>query len=105
MPPGRGPLGVRAFWAGLGSGRCRGSWAEGLPGTWRLRPRASRSRTRSGSQLMSLKVFMGSYFVALSVFLYAFVGGLLLGPVLGTFMNRAVQGDRHAGGKEDLVVR
>ncbi len=44
---------------------------------------------------------MGSFFVALSSFLYAFAGGLLLGPVFGTLVNRTIR----AGGKEDLVVR
>src|SRR4051812_17857317 len=52
------------------------------------------------SVLMSPRVFMGSFFVALSAFLYAFVGGLLLGPVFGTLVNRAVR----SGGKENLVV-
>jgi hypothetical protein len=50
---------------------------------------------------MEPAVFLGSFFVALSVFLYAFVGGLLLGPVFGTLVNRTVR----AGGEEDLVVR
>jgi hypothetical protein len=53
------------------------------------------------SVLMEPAVFLGSFFVALSVFLYAFVGGLLLGPVFGTLVNRTVR----AGGEEDLVVR
>ena len=53
------------------------------------------------SVLMEPDVFLGSLFVALSVFLYVLVGGLLLGPVFGTLVNRTVR----AGGKEDLVVR
>lgn len=53
------------------------------------------------SVLTSPRVFTGSFFVALSAFVYAFVGGLLLGPVFGTLINRAVR----SGGKEDLVVR
>lgn len=53
------------------------------------------------SVLMGPDVFLGSFFVALSVFLYALVGGLLLGPVFGTLVNRTVR----AGRKEDLVVR
>ena len=66
------------------------------------------------SVLMEPPVFLGSFFVALSVFLYAFVGGLLLGPVFGTLVNRAVRagsvaGDKdaedNARGEEDLVVR
>ena len=53
------------------------------------------------SVLMEPDVFLGSFFVALSVFLYVLVGGLLLGPVFGTLVNRTVR----TGGKEDLVVR
>ncbi len=53
------------------------------------------------SVLMEPDVFLGSFFVALSVFLYALVSGLLLGPVFGTLVNRTVR----AGEKEDLVVR
>ena len=53
------------------------------------------------SVLMEPDVFLGSFFVALSVFLYTLVGGLLLGPVFGTLVNRTVR----AGRKEDLVVR
>ncbi len=57
------------------------------------------------SVLTSPRVFIGSFFVALSVLLYAFLGGLLLGPIFGTLVNRAVRADKDAGGKEDLVVR
>jgi len=59
------------------------------------------------SILMSPRVFMGSFFVSLSVFVYAFVGGLLLGPIFGKLVERAVHKDAggNAGGKEDLVVR
>jgi hypothetical protein len=58
------------------------------------------------SALTSPRVFMGSFFVALSTLLYAFVGGLLLGPIFGTLVNRAVRADKDdAGGKENLVVR
>ncbi len=67
------------------------------------------------SVLMSPRVFLGSFFVALSAFVYAFVGGVLLGPVFGTLVNRVVRRDAggdangnasgDAGGKEDLVVR
>jgi hypothetical protein len=59
------------------------------------------------SLLIEPDVFMGSFLVTLSAFLCAFVGGLLLGPVFGTLVNRAVRknaGD-DPGGKEDLVVR
>jgi hypothetical protein len=49
---------------------------------------------------------MGSFFVALSAFTYALVGGVLLGPIFGTLVNRTVRaGTNAAGEKEDLVVR
>jgi hypothetical protein len=61
------------------------------------------------SVLMSPRVFVGSFFVALSAFVYALVGGILLGPAFGTLVNRAVRagknGREDTGGKEDLVVR
>ena len=57
------------------------------------------------SVLMSPRVFMGSFFVALSAFVYTFVGGLLLGPLFGTLVNRAVRPGNDAGDKEDLIVR
>ena len=58
------------------------------------------------SVLMSPRVFTGSFFVALSAFVYALVGGLLLGPIFGTLVNRVIRAGRDAAGrKEDLVVR
>ena len=44
--------------------------------------------------LMSPRIFMGSFFVALSVFVYVVAGGLLLGPAFGTLVNRAVAPER-----------
>jgi hypothetical protein len=44
------------------------------------------------SVLMSPRVFVGSFFVALSVFLYAVAGGTLLGPAFGRLVDRAVRG-------------
>lgn len=41
--------------------------------------------------LMSPRVFLGSFFVSLSVFVYALVGGVLLGPAFGTLINRSVR--------------
>lgn len=41
--------------------------------------------------LMSPRVFLGSFFVSLSVFVYALVGGVLLGPAFGTLVNRSVR--------------
>ena len=58
------------------------------------------------SVLMSPRVFLGSFFVALSTFAYALVGGVLLGPIFGTLINRTVRaGKNFPGEKEDLVVR
>ncbi|HET7478377.1 MAG TPA: hypothetical protein VFJ72_02550 [Rubrobacteraceae bacterium] len=41
--------------------------------------------------LMSPRVFLGGFFVALSVFVYVLAGGLLLGPVFGTLINSLVR--------------
>ena len=58
------------------------------------------------SVLMSPRVFLGSFFVALSTFAYALVGGVLLGPIFGTLINRTVRaGNNVSGEKEDLIVR
>jgi hypothetical protein len=58
------------------------------------------------SVLMSPRVFLGSFFVALSTFAYALVGGVLLGPIFGTLINRTVRaGNNVPGEKEDLIVR
>jgi hypothetical protein len=46
------------------------------------------------STLMSPRIFLGSFFVALSVFLYSVAGGLLLGPAFGTLVNRTVKEGR-----------
>src|SRR5919112_1976169 len=53
------------------------------------------------SVLMEPDVFLGSFFVALSVFLYAFVGGAVLA---GSVAGGKDAGD-DAAGKKDLVVR
>jgi len=45
------------------------------------------------SVLMSPRVFLGSFFVALSVFLYVVAGGTLLGPAFGRLVHRAVRGE------------
>ena len=63
------------------------------------------------SVLMRPPVFLGSFFVALSAFLYVLVGGLVLGPVFGKLIDRAVgSGKKNGaggdpGGEEDLIVR
>lgn len=43
------------------------------------------------SVLMSPRIFLGGFFVALSAFLYVLAGGLLLSPVFGTLVNRLVR--------------
>ena len=43
------------------------------------------------SRLMSPQVFIGSFFVALSVFLYVVVVGVLLGPVFGLLIRRSAR--------------
>jgi hypothetical protein len=40
-----------------------------------------------------LSGFLDSFFVALSVFLYAVAGGTLLGPAFGRLVHRAVRGE------------
>ena len=58
------------------------------------------------SVLMSPRAFLGSFFVALSTFAYALVGGVLLGPIFGTLINRTVRAGKNVPGeKEDLIVR
>jgi hypothetical protein len=58
------------------------------------------------SILMRPQVLLGSFFVALSVFWYAVVGGLLLGPIFGTLVNGITRKNAEDGAaKEDLVVR
>ncbi len=95
---------------GLLGGAGIGAWQRlvggGVAGLLALTTSGFAFQNPNGASVrMSPKVFMGSLFVALTVFLYVSVGGLLLGPVFGTLINRAVQAHRHAGGKEDLVVR
>lgn len=62
------------------------------------------------SVLMSPRVFLGSFFVSLSAFVYALVGGILLGPLFGPLIERIVRSNatRDAAevrGKEGPVVR
>lgn len=54
------------------------------------------------SSLMRPQVFLGSFFVSLSVFVYALAGGLLLGPVFGTLVNRVAGAGANAGAKGEL---
>ena len=46
------------------------------------------------SILMSPMIFPGSFFVALSAFLYTLVGGLLRGPFFGTLVERAASKEK-----------
>jgi len=101
--------------AGVGTGALQGLVGGGVAALlfWALMAVTASGFTLRNpvelSVLMSPRVFMGSFFVALSALLYAFVGGLLLGPVFGTLVNRAVRVGKDTGGdtggKENLVVR
>lgn len=42
-----------------------------------------------GLGVLSPRVFLGNFSVALSVFVYSAAAGLLPGPLFGTFVNRA----------------
>ena len=46
------------------------------------------------SVLMSPRIFLGSFFVALSAFAYTLVGGLLLGPLFGPLVERAASKEK-----------
>jgi hypothetical protein len=99
------------FLAGVGTGAFQGLVGGGISALlfWGLMALTISGFTLRNpvelSVLMSPRVFIGSFFVALSAFLYAFAGGILLGPVFGTLVNRIVRSGRGAGEKEDLVVR
>ena len=96
---------------GIGTGAVQGLVGGGFAALlfWALMALAASGFTLQNpvelSVLTSPRVFLGSFFVALSAFLYALAGGLLLGPVFGTLVNRAVRAGKDAGEKEDLVVR
>ncbi|HZY66870.1 MAG: hypothetical protein M3N10_10595 [Actinomycetota bacterium] len=49
------------------------------------------------STLMRPQVFLGSFFVALSVFIYVVAAGVLLGPAFGTLVNRAARSGAKGG--------
>ena len=95
----RGWSGRRPVLAGLGTG-----FLQGLVGgafaallIWALMALTLSGFTLENpvdlSVLMSPRVFLGSFFVALSVFLYAVAGGTLLGPAFGRLVHRAVRGE------------
>ncbi|MDP9456581.1 MAG: hypothetical protein CYG60_18330 [Actinobacteria bacterium] len=46
------------------------------------------------SVLMSPRIFLGSFFVALSAFAYTLVGGLVLGPLFGPLVERAASKEK-----------
>lgn len=93
----RGKASRRTILAGLGTGLYQGLVGGGMAALlfWMIM-----AVTLSGfaldnpvelSTLMRPQVFLGSFFVALSVFLYVVVAGVLLGPAFGTFVNRAAR--------------
>jgi hypothetical protein len=108
-------VGRSGFLAGVGTGTFQGLVGGGVTALllWVLMAVTISGFTLRNpvelSVLMSPRVFTGSFFVALSAFVYAFLGGLLLGPVFGSLVNRTVRAGKDAGGddggKEDLVVR
>jgi hypothetical protein len=79
--------------AGLSTGLLQGLVGGALAAAliWALMALTLSGFTLELSTLMSPRIFLGSSFVALSVFLYALAGGLLLGPAFGTLVNRAVR--------------
>ncbi len=81
---------LAGFRTGLLQGLVGGSFAASL--IWALMALTLSGFTLQNpvelSTLMSPRIFLGSFFVALSVFLYALAGGLLLGPAFGTLINR-----------------
>jgi hypothetical protein len=103
------------FWAGFGTGAVQGLTGGGVAGLlfWALMAVSISGFTLRNpvelSVFMEPDIFMGSFFVSLSAFLYTFAGGLLLAPAFGTLINRAVRASKDAkgetGGKEDFVVR
>jgi hypothetical protein len=95
----RGWSGRRPVLAGLGTGFLQGLVGGAFAA---LLIRALLALTLSGfsrenpvdlSVLMTPRVFLGSFFVALSVFVYAVAGGTLLGPAFGRLVHRAVRGE------------
>ena len=91
--------GQRSVLAGLGTG-----FLQGLVGgafaallIWALMALTLSGFTLENpvdlSVIMSPRVFLGSFFVALSIFLYAVAGGTLLGPAFGRLVDRAVRGE------------
>ncbi len=106
--------GRSGFVAGVGTGIAQGLVGGGIAALllWGLMALTISGFTLRNpvdvSVLMSPRVFIGSFFVALSAFVYALVGGLLLGPVFGTLVNRTVRPGKEGKStdeREDLVVR
>lgn len=82
-----------AFGAGLAQGFVGGGMAA--VAIWALMAAAisgfSLENAADPSALMRPQVFIGGFFVALSVFLYALAGSLLLAPAFGMLINRTVE--------------
>lgn len=99
----RGKESSRTILAGLGTGFYQGLGGGGVAALsfW-----AIMAVTLSGfaldnpielSTLMRPQVFLGSFFVALSVFLYVVAAGALVGPAFGTLVNRAARSGAKGG--------
>jgi hypothetical protein len=82
---------LAAFGTGLFQGLVGGAFASAL--VWALMALTLSGFTLENPVDLALftspRVFLGSFFVTLSVFVYAVAGGLLLGPLFGTLVNRA----------------
>ena len=83
---------LAGFGTGFFQGLVGGAFAAFL--IWALMALTLSGFSLEPSRLMSPRAFLGSFFVALSVFVYVVAGGLLLGPVFGTLVNRAVRPER-----------
>ena len=81
---------LAALGTGLFQGLVGGAFASAL--VWALMALTLSGFTLENPVDLALftspRVFLGSFFVALSVFVYAVAGGLLLGPLFGTLVNR-----------------
>jgi hypothetical protein len=91
-------VGSGALLSGLGTGFLQGLIGGGLAAiqVWAIMAVSISGLTLADlaevSRMMRPGVFLGATFVALSAFLYALAGGLLLGPAFGVIVNRTARG-------------
>ena len=85
----RGAAALRGLWNRSRAGGVRGALVPGGDGALTISGFALRGPVEL-SVLMSPRIFLGSFFVALSAFAYTLVGGPhLLGPLFGPLVERA----------------